>query len=138
MTNKTIYATRIAGLERIMAYIVMDAPGYYGTYAQVFSRHRTLAAAIRAAKEGNPNSAIVSTDRGFADSHQPGAKIHRSSAESYEILWSAKMEAVAKGERKSTQDASEREERIAKLYGRGSNQYHAALQREEADARSRA
>ncbi len=73
--------------NRSAAYIVMVAPGHYGDYAEVYSRHTDLDAAIRAAGKYK-GRAVVSTDGGFAENHQPGSLIHRQFAGSYEIVWS--------------------------------------------------
>lgn len=39
-------------------YIVVDAPGYYGDTGRVYSAHRTLAAARRAARPGGSTVCI--------------------------------------------------------------------------------
>lgn len=64
-----------------MAYIIITAPGCYGTHAHIHSRHESLAAA-RAAKGSNPR-VIISTDGGWTDSHQPGDRIHQADAHHY-------------------------------------------------------
>ena len=68
-----------------ITYIVMDAPGYYGTYATVYSRHAILQQAIRTAKRLG-KSVMVSTDGGWSATHQPGSQIHRQFAGSYRRL----------------------------------------------------
>ena len=110
-----------------MTYIVMDAPGYYGTYAQVYSRHDGLDAAISAARR-HRGRAIVSTDGGYPDNHQPGSFVHSQHALRYEIVWSAQMAQAARRAEQDERAAAAREQRIAKMYGRGSQQYQAAIE----------
>lgn len=71
-----------------MTYIVMTAPGCYGDYATVYSRHNNLASAIRSARRRG-GRAIVSDDGGYAESHQPGSTVHREFASRYRIHWHA-------------------------------------------------
>jgi hypothetical protein len=65
-------------------FIVMDAPGYYGTYAEIYSSHATLDAAIR--KCGRSKSRMVSTDGGWNATHGAGNRVHREFASRYERL----------------------------------------------------
>lgn len=116
-----------------MAYIVMDAPGCYGTYAEVHSRHDDLRAACAAAGKFR-GRAIVSTDGGFAENHQPGSLIHREFAQRYEIVWSIDK---AQAARQAGREAQEREKwhkeyvaaskELGDRYGVGSQQHMAAL-----------
>lgn len=62
-------------------YIIMDAPGCYGTYATVYGSYETLASA-RAAHKGNKRK-IITTDGGWRTTHQPGSLIHREFAVQY-------------------------------------------------------
>jgi hypothetical protein len=62
-------------------YIVIDAPGYYGAYAAIYSSHATVDAARRAA--GQRKSRIVVSDGGWHSNHQKGMTIHREFAARY-------------------------------------------------------
>lgn len=64
-----------------MAYIIITAPGCYGTYATIYSRHDTIEQARRAL--GRNTRSMITTDGGWTDSHQPGMKIHRKDAWAY-------------------------------------------------------
>jgi hypothetical protein len=106
-----------------VTYIVMDAPGFYGDYATVWSRHDDLPSAIHAGGLGS----IVSDDGGYAETHQPGSKIHGKDAARYRVHWSASIAAARYAAQDDRRDAVERERRAAERYGRGSAQYLAAL-----------
>tara|TARA_Y100000310_G_scaffold120368_2_gene119124 strand:+ start:7718 stop:7909 length:192 start_codon:yes stop_codon:yes gene_type:complete len=53
-------------------YIVIDAPGHYGDHGTVWSRHRTLSAALRA--KGGPQYAVARNDWNL----RRGDKFHRA------------------------------------------------------------
>lgn len=67
-----------------MAYIIMTAQGCYGEYATVYSRHDTLEDAVKEWRRNRRR--MISTDGGYAETHQPGCQIHREFASRYENL----------------------------------------------------
>lgn len=67
-------------------YILMDAPGYYGDYAQVYASYATLddaRAALRRRKDRK--SIVIRSDGGYPQTHQPGSLIHRQALAGYTI-----------------------------------------------------
>jgi hypothetical protein len=108
-----------------MTYIVIDAPGYYGTYAEIYSTHASLSEAI--ADASRHSGRIVSDDGGDPESHYPGAMIHRRFAAAYRVHWSPRLAAKKRNDARQQTALAEADERFAGLYGRGSTQYCAAL-----------
>jgi hypothetical protein len=104
------------------AYIVMDAPGCYGSHATVYSRHTDLDAAIRAARK-HKGRAIVSTDGGFAGNHQPGSVISSQFALRYETIWSMQQD----GEAQAQAQDREYEEYAARTWGHDTDAYREAM-----------
>ena len=66
-----------------LRYIIIDAEGYYGDYATVYSSHATLKEARR--KLGRRHDRRIVTDGGWNATHQPGNLIHRQFAPQYRI-----------------------------------------------------
>ena len=62
-------------------YIVIDAPGCHGDWAEIYSAHDTLAEARRAACKNKRR--MVTTDGGWRSSHEPGCMIHRQHLHAY-------------------------------------------------------
>lgn len=65
-------------------YIIITAPGCYGTYSRVHSRHASLEDALK--RKGRNRRVMVTTDGGWSETHKVGARIHRADAEKYESL----------------------------------------------------
>lgn len=114
-------------------YILIDAPGRYGTYATIYESHATLEEAMASASK-QLGAVVVVDDGGWHETHRPGGRIHAEHARQYDILWSL---AIARKNAKTAKERREAKkwraaydqaaEAIAKKYGAGSQQYFAAL-----------
>jgi len=61
--NATNNPAKEPAMKTETAYVVLPAPGYYGDTTRVLSAHRTLAAALRAARRGYHCVVRASTQR---------------------------------------------------------------------------